>query len=53
MRRHHVAANSIDETESNTKSTQFSKRVHTQQHTSISEIQLQKQVVELQGIIQL
>ena len=54
MRRHRVAANSTDETENNTKSSQISKRVHTtQQQHSLSEIQLQKQITELQGIIQL
>jgi len=48
MRRHRASNNNY-ETESNTKSTQNSERVH----RSVSEIQLQKQVVELQGIIQL
>ena len=52
MRRHRIVANYTDETERNGNSMQ-SERVSHQHHSSISEIQLQKQVVELQGIIQL
>lgn len=56
MRRHHAAANGTRETaDSNTNSMLQSERAKGkgQHHSSISEIQLQKQVVELQGIIQL
>jgi len=54
MRRHRASNDTREEIKINVKSPQFTKRVHTtQQHTPISEIQLQKQVVELQGIIQL
>jgi len=51
MRRHRAVANYTDETERNGNSMQSERVSH--QHHSISEIQLQKQVVELQGIIQL
>ena len=50
MRRHR-ASNNNHETERNGNSMQSERVSH--QHHSISEIQLQKQVVELQGIIQL
>jgi len=52
MRRHRVSNGSTRETENNINSTHI-ERVSQQHHSSVSEIQLQKQVVELQGIIQL
>ena len=52
MRRHRVVANNNHEAGSNTKSTHI-ERVSHQHSVFVSEIQLQKQITELQGIIQL